>query len=436
MTPIERFTRDFRAGDSGSSPPWLSGRREDALSRFSATGFPTTRWEEWKYTDLGKLAKTDLAAVTAAEPAAGRALLASASLPDGPQMVFIHGIYAPELSRDGGDAGVEILSLRQALERMPERIESHLGKLTAAADDPLVALNTAMARDGAVLHLRRDAVLSQPIQLLFLSPSTPGAVASHPYVLVIAEEGSSATILETYAGDTDGTYLTNAVTEVFAAANSQLRHYRVQREGEGGFHIGTLQAHQQRDSSLTSVAVSLGGRLARTSVQTILDGPGSACTLDGLYLGNREQHLDHRTTIDHRQPHSTSRELYKGILDGHATGVFNGKVYVRPHALKSDAQQMNKNLLLSDDAEVDTKPQLEIFADDVKCSHGATIGRLDEDALFYLRARGVDSATARNLLIYAFANEMVGRIAVAPVRAQLEALLEARFRLPGAAEKN
>ena len=211
-------------------------------------------------------------------------------------------------------------------------------------------------------------------------------------------------------------------------AGAGLTHYKVQREGARAFHIGIVAVEQAADSRFSSHAVSLGGALARSDITTRLDAPGADCTLDGLYLASGAQHVDHHTTIDHRQPRGTSRELYKGILDGHATGVFNGKVFVRPHAQKSDAEQMNKNLLLSDDAQIDTKPQLEIFADDVKCSHGATIGQLDDDAIFYLRARGIDAAAARAMLIFAFANELVEQIAVAPLRALLTRHISAHFQ--------
>jgi Fe-S cluster assembly protein SufD len=252
------------------------------------------------------------------------------------------------------------------------------------------------------------------------------ALISHPRVLIAAEESSRLTVVESYLGE-GGTYCTNAVTEVAVGANAAVTHCRLQQEGAAAFHVGTVQARQAADSRFRSHAVSLGARLSRCNVNTVLDGPGGECRFDGLYLARGGQHVDFHTTIDHAQPHGTSRELYKGVLDDHATAVFNGKVFVRPNAQKSDAGQVNRNLLLSDAATVNTKPQLEIFADDVKCSHGAAIGRLDPDHLFFLRSRGIGPDDARRLLIFGFANEVIGRIEVAPLRERLESLLWSRF---------
>ncbi|HZW74118.1 MAG TPA: Fe-S cluster assembly protein SufD, partial [Caldimonas sp.] len=249
---------------------------------------------------------------------------------------------------------------------------------------------------------------------------------THPRTLIVAGEGSRVTVVEHYLGE--GIYWTNAVTEAVLGAGASLTHYRVQRDSPRAFHVGTVAVEQAADSRYGSRSISLGGALVRSDIGTRLDAPGAACTFDGLYLASGTQHVDHHTTIDHRQPRGTSRELYKGIMDGRATGVFNGKVFVRPHAQQSDAQQMNKNLLLSDDAQIETKPQLEIFADDVKCSHGATIGQLDDDAIFYLRARGIDAAAARQMLIFAFANELIEPVAVEPLRALLTRELGERLQ--------
>jgi Fe-S cluster assembly protein SufD len=247
--------------------------------------------------------------------------------------------------------------------------------------------------------------------------------------LIVAGEASEATVIESYASADDATSFTNAVSEIVVGPHASVTHYKLQQEGARAFHIATIEARQGTGSRFASHAISLGALLSRTDINTTMEAEGTTCTFDGLYLAGGDQHVDHHTSIDHRRPHGTSRELYKGILDGRATGVFNGKVFVRPRAQKSDAQQMNKNLLLSDDAVINTKPQLEIFADDVKCSHGATIGRLSDDALFYLRARGIDAPTARQVLIYAFANELIERIGVAPLRERLGRAL--RRRLPG-----
>ena len=288
-------------------------------------------------------------------------------------------------------------------------------------------MNTAFIQDGAVVYLPQRAVVPEPIHLLFISQPAGEPVVSHPRILIVAGDDSQATVVETYVGSGAGAYFTNAVTEIVLGANADIAHYKLQRESEQAFHVATTEARQGAGSRLRSYAVSLGGALVRSDINTLLDAEGCECSLDGLYMLAGTQHVDHHTSIDHRRPRCTSRELYKGVLDGKSSGVFNGKVYVRPHAQQSDAGQVNKNLLLSDDATIDTKPQLEIFANDVKCSHGATIGRLDDEALFYLRSRGIDAAAARSLLIAAFANELIGRMPAAPVRAQLERLVWSRF---------
>jgi len=277
------------------------------------------------------------------------------------------------------------------------------------------------------VYLPKGTLLEAPIHLIFVSAPSDAPIVSHPRTLVVAGEGSQASVIESYVGLGGGSYFTNAVSEILVGANAHLTHYKLQREGDGAFHVGTVAARQQADSTFTSHSVSFGGLLVRSDTNATLDAEGSTCTLNGLYMVAGRQHVDHHTLIDHRKPHGSSRELYKGVLDGHATGVFNGKVFVRPDAQKSDAGQVNKNLLLSEGATMNTKPQLEIFADDVKCSHGATIGRLDADAIFYLRARGIGAAAARNLLTYAFANELLNRMDVEPIRRQLEAVLSSRL---------
>ena len=431
MNMTDPHTADFERLVA-AGPAWLSDARHAALLRFRERGLPTPRDEEWKYTDVAALAKADFRLADEIDIEAARRLLPTAAVFDGVQLVFVHGAYVAELSRSVPQTGLDILPLSQTDATTAERWQARIGQAAAREGDPFGSLNAAMLRDGALIRIARGSEIPDPIHLIFLTPGASRPLASHPYVAVIAEEQTSATILESYVGEDSAPYLTNASTDLTLEAGARLRHYRVQREGSQAFHIGTVRARQNRDSRFSSIAVSLGAKLSRTNIETVLDGPGSECDVDGLYLGEGSQHHDHRTSIDHQHPRTTSRELYKGILDDRATGVFNGKVFVRPHALKSDARQMNHNLLLSDNAEVDTKPQLEIFADDVRCSHGATIGRLEETALFYLQSRGIDRSMARNVLIYAFANELVGRIAVPIVRSRLAGILEARFGLPGA----
>jgi Fe-S cluster assembly protein SufD len=409
---------------NGAVPAWVKRLRSAGMERFAALGFPTTRLEDWKYTDVARIADTAFR-MPAANLAGPAAELARHLACDGaPRLVFVNGRYSETLSATHGlPAGAQTLPLSRAFEG--HHVERHLASLADIERESFTALNTAFLNDGAYIHLARGTTVEQPIHVLFLSLPAADAVASHPRVLIVGEPGSAAVVVEDYAGRE--TYLTNSVTEIVVGENAGIDHYRLQREGADGFHVGTVEVRQARDSRLHSYAISLGAALARIAVSTRLEAEGGECVFDGLYMAKDRQHVDHHTSIDHRRPRCSSRELYKGVLDGKSTGVFSGKVFVRPDAQKSDAQQMNNNLLLSDDAVVDTKPQLEIFADDVKCSHGATIGRLDDDALFYFRSRGIDAKTARDLLIRGFAHQLLDRMSSDAVRAQVEKSLEERW---------
>jgi Fe-S cluster assembly protein SufD len=425
MKGIELYRAEF---DSlNGAPEWVTRLRRQGMARFSALGFPTVRLEDWKYTDIAPIAQTPFRLAGASSPTeALRDLASRSALGCGCRLVFVNGRYNETLSaaRDLPN-GVTVVPLWKAFD-VPG-VRSHLGAVADTEAHSFTALNTAFLQDGAAVHLARGVVVEEPIHLLFLSAGGNGEpAASHPRILVLAEESSEAVVVEDYVGE-DSRYLTNAVSEIVVGDNAKIDHYKLQREGEAGYHIATVEARQGRDSRLRSYAVSLGGALARVAINTTFAAEGGECSFDGLYMAAGSQHVDHHTTIDHRQPRCTSRELYKGVLDDKATGVFSGRVYVRPQAQKSDAMQMNKNLLLSDQATVDSKPQLEIFADDVKCSHGATIGQLDEKALFYLRSRGIEVEEARALLIRAFANELIDRLGAEPVRAQLQATLRSRW---------
>ena len=413
---IDSHLQNFRQLD-GVGPATVAALRERALARFAEVGFPTTALEDWKYTSLAPLADRPFElAVDGAHN--GTAVLASTPrLETGYELVYVNGRFAPSVSTLGAlPKGAIVASLADALQTHPELIEPHLARYASfgSAAESLTALNTAFIRDGAFVYVPLGTALDAPIHCLFVSLGGDGGTVTHPRTLIVAGEGSRVTVVEHHLGD--GIYWTNAVTEAVLGAGASLTHYRVQRDSPRAFHVGTVAVEQAADSRYGSRSISLGGALVRNDIGTRLDAPGATCTFDGLYLASGAQHVDHHTTIDHRQPRGTSRELYKGIMDGRATGIFNGKVFVRPHAQQSDAQQMNKNLLLSDDAQIETKPQLEIFADDVKCSHGATIGQLDDDAIFYLRARGIDAADARQMLIFAFANELIEPVAIGPLR--------------------
>jgi Fe-S cluster assembly protein SufD len=420
---LERFEGRARA-----EAPWLMGLRERAFSRFAEMGFPTTRLEDWKYTDVAPLARTRFEPGAGVESTAPSEVAPGLRLAGTVELVFVNGRYDDRLSCiEGLPAGVRIRSLAAVLGGGAGELEPHLARHAAYEEQSFTALNTAFMDDGAVIEVAAGATLARPIHLVFLSRANGAPVISHPRNLVIAGAGSQASIIETYSGGEGQTYCTNTVSEIVLGPGAALDHYKIQREGNAAFHIGTVSISQGPSSRLWSSAISIGGLLSRSEISTLLDAEDSECTLDGLYLASEQQHVDHHTSIDHRKPRCSSRELYKGVLDGQATGVFNGKVFVRPDAQQSDAAQVNKNLLLSDDATVDTKPQLEIFADDVKCSHGATIGRLDQNALFYLRTRGIDAAEGRRLLIHAFAGEIIQRMKVEPLRMQLEHMLAQRF---------
>ena len=410
----------------GRQPAWLERIRKAALDCFSELGFPSPGQEEWKYTDVAPIQRTPF------EPARyepegvtteGLNELAFGDL-QCPRLVFLNGHYSAELSSlEGLPETVRVQSLAEVLEQSPDLVEPHLTRHAHYENHPFVALNTALIQDGALVHVPRGEVIREPIHLLFLSTVAEETVAIHPRNLILAEGNSQVTIVESYAGLQKRAYFTNSVTELVVAENAVVDHYKLHQESKEAFHIATLQVHQDRNSNVRAFNGTLGGVLTRNEVNVVLDGEGAACTLDGLYLISGRQHVDNHTRLEHAKPHCESREMYKGILGEKATGVFHGRIVVLPGAQKTDSKQTNNNLLLSDEALINTKPQLEIYADDVKCTHGATIGQLDPDALFYLRSRGIDETTARSLLIYAFASQVINRIKVDPVRSGLDEYL-------------
>jgi Fe-S cluster assembly protein SufD len=413
----------------GRDPSWLSRLRGSAMSRFEQLGFPTTDDEEWKYTNVAPMMKAGFA--PALEPQASAHGLDAAQLEPflyeearRSRLVFVNGFYDSELSSlEALPEGTVALNLRDAL-RSDEHVEVVREQLARHADpnrNAFTALNTAFLSSGAFLFIPKGVRVASPIHLLFLStPQAGEATVSFPRVLLVAGQGSEATIIESYASFAEGTHLTNAVVELVLADNARLEYYKVQRESQQAFHIATTSVDMGRGSSFDSTAITMGARLARHDIAVTLDAEGAECWVDGLYVTGAGQHADTHSLIDHRKPHCTSHQLYKGILDGKSRAVFNGKVFVHEGAQKTDAMQKNKNLLLSDEARVDTKPQLEIFADDVKCAHGATVGQLEEDELFYLISRGLRPELARNLLTYGFAEEVIAKIKIQSIKAQLD----------------
>lgn len=408
---------------------WLTALREDAIKRFVALGFPTPRDEGWKYTNVAPIEKKRFALPTIrAASAFDASIVAGLALPGTSMLVFVDGRHVPELSSLRPlPAGAAVSSVAAMLETQPEEVEAAMTRATPRAST-FTALNTAWMSDGLFVALEAGVELVEPIHVLYLA-TTPDT-ATHTRNIIVAGPNSRAAIIEQHAALTDAAYFTNVVTDLTIKRGARIEHHKVQDEGRAAFHIAAVTADVARDGHFVSGSHAFGGVLARVGINVALNGEGAQCTLDGLYMPNSRQHIDHHTRIDHNQPRGTSRELYKGVMAGAGHGVFNGKIVVQPNAQRSDAEQTNRNLLLSDNAEVDTRPQLEIWADDVKCSHGATVGQLDVDQIFYLRSRGVDDASARALLTYGFAAEMAERVSFAALRDRIDALIRARLPQP------
>jgi len=406
-------------------PAWLRQRRRAALDRFVDLGFPGTRLEDWRFTNVAPIAEAHFVL-------AGPASLSAADLAPwtvdhaGAQLVFVNGRFAPDLSVVGAlPPGVVVGPLSAVVEAAEGPAGTPFGRL--APDAAFPALNTAFFADGAAIIVPPHVVIETPIHVLFVSAPGGPATMAFPRVLIVAGEDSQARVVESHAGTPGAAYFTNAVTEVALGEHAMVEHVRIQRESGSAFHVGLVQVEGQRDSVYTAHAFALGGALVRNDVAAVMAGEGMECTLNGLYVATDRQLVDNHTLIDHAKPHGTSHELYKGVLGGRARGVFNGKIVVRPDAQKTDAKQTNRALLLSDDAMIDTKPQLEIFANDVKCTHGAAVGQLDEDAVFYLRSRGLGADEARAMLIHAFAGDVLDRVRIEPVRDRLRGVLIARI---------
>jgi Fe-S cluster assembly protein SufD len=430
-TGLERaLSEAYRAKRAPGDPRWLAEIRRAGMDRFVDMGFPTVHDEAWRDTNVAPIRKVPFELAVAKESPGQRPHLTPFAGGEGVRLVFVNGRYSRALSSSRpGPAGLEVASLKDVLARDPESAEPHLAKI-ARDGNAFAVVNAAFLEDGAFIRIPARAVIADPIHLVFLSEPALSPTVSHPRNLVIAEAASQAQIVETYVGTVGKLYFTNAVTEVLLGEGAVLDFSKLECESDAAFHVATTEVSQRRDSSFTSHSISLGGALARHDLNVRLDAEGAGCTLNGLFIGSGTQHLDNHTLIDHAKPHGTSRELYKGIMDGQSRGIFNGKIIVRPDAQKTDAMQTNKNLLLSKEAIVNSKPALEIFANDVKCRHGSTIGQLDDAAMFYLRSRGIEEKEARDLLVYAFASDVASRIRVAPLRAFVEAQLG--LRLPRA----
>ena len=422
----ESYVAAFDELNAAEAPSALKSLRRAAFERFAALGFPTTKNEDWHFTSVSSIADQEFALLASPTGDVHRSALAPYLFDTSSHvMAFVNGRFDASLSNVKSlPAGVKLVDLGSAW--APE-LASRIGNLTGYQNATFTALNTAFMTDGALLEIGKDVEVAQPIHLLFVTDANAAKGMMHPRNLIVVGRNAKATVIESYVSLSDAVYFTNSVTEVSIADGATLTHYRVQREAARAFHVGTVEVAQAKDSHYVSFALTTGGRLSRSNIYTTLDGDGCGATLNGLVMLGGEQHADVQTQIIHAQPNCYSRELYKYVLDDASHGVFNGKVYVHPVAQKTDGKQTNKTLLLSEAAHMDTKPQLEIFADDVKCTHGATIGQIDETALFYLKSRGISNALARQLLTYAFAADVLETIEVDSVRESLEQLALERF---------
>ncbi|HRC85842.1 MAG TPA: Fe-S cluster assembly protein SufD [Thermoanaerobaculia bacterium] len=415
---FEHFTAEHRG-----EPAFLSSLRHAAFDRFVALGFPTTDQEDWRFTNVAPIARGRF------HRAAGLPKVSAEAVrqhfhPDSHRLVFLDGVFAPEFSELSAlPSGVRVQSFGEVLRTEPGRLEGVFARHARFEEHPFVALSTAFASDGAVVEMARGALLEKPLQLLYLGTASETVRVSYPRNLVRAGEASQLTLIETYASLAERASWSAPVTEIWTGSGAVVDHYKLQKESTAAFHTATLQFYQERSSNLFSHSISVGGALVRNDVNAVLDGEGAECTLNGLYVLRGSQFLDNHMRVDHSKPHCSSFELFKGILDEKARAVFNGRIFVAKGAQKTDAKQSSRNLLLSRQALVNANPQLEIFADDVKCTHGSTVGQLDEEAIFYLRSRGIGEDAARSLLIYAFAADIVERLKPEALRHEVEEFL-------------
>lgn len=420
---VEAFSRFER---EPGLPPWLLPLRKAGMARFGELGLPTVQHEDWRFTNVAAIARLPFAPQfepAAAIPDGALRDFAFAKLP-GSRLVFVDGHYAPQLSVINPlPVGVKAGSLAAALTSDSPFLEKRLGRYAQPADNGFAALNQAFFLDGGFVHVPAGITVAEPIQFVYLATTQQSGATFHPRNLVIAEANSRVTILESYVSFAGSGYFTNAITELFASDNAHLEFVKFQDEAADAFHLAGFHGEFGRASRVNVHSFALGAKLSRNNIRTKLAGEGLECVLNGLYLTRGEQLADHHMVVEHAQPHCASHEYFNGILDEKSRGVFHGRILVQPIAQKTDAKQTNKNLLLSDDATVNTKPQLEIYADDVKCTHGATIGQLNEESIFYLRTRGLGPETARRMLIHAFAGEINERIQYEPVREELDKLV-------------
>ena len=434
LAEFERFEKQT------PQPAWVAPLRAAGISSFAEQGLPTLQDEDWRFTSIAPIASLPYKPVFggAANGTARDALNGSAfaELP-GTRLVFVNGRFSPELSSlRASTAGARVGNLATALPQDAALVEKHLGRYAQVQGNAFAALNQAFFLDGACIHVPAGAAVPEPIQLIYVSTAKQPGDVIHPRNLIVVEAGARLTVVENYLSAGDAACFTNAVTELVAGDNASIEYLKLQDEAAEAFHIATIQGRFGRTSNVKVHSFALGARLSRNNIRVQLAGEGLECILNGLYLTKDEQIADHHMIVEHAQPCCASHEYFNGILDDKSKGVFHGRILVQRVAQKTDAKQTNKNLLLSDNATVDTKPQLEIYADDVKCTHGATVGQLNDESIFYLRSRGIGMDTARRMLIHAFAGEIIERIHYEPARQELDRIVWARLEQnPHLAEK-
>ncbi len=415
---IEGFA-GFEKTAPGGSLGWLKSIREDAITKFSELGFPTPQDEDWRFTNVAPIARGSFDILQNGQGKVSASDLKPYQF-EGEQineLVFINGRYSTELSTTARlPKGVIVLNLAEAIDSEQDILEENLAKYADFKDEAFTALNTAFMEDGGFIYIPKGTVVEEPIHLLYISTSGETPSITNPRNLIIAEDNCQANIIEHYVSLDENIYFSNVVTEMVVGENSSLGHYLLELESKKAFNISTLRVQQARSSNIRSHSVLLGGSLVRNNVHPVLAGEGCDSLINGLFMSTHRQHMDNYMKVEHASPHCDSRQLYNGILDGRSRGVFHGRIIVHEDAQKTDAKQTNRNLLLSDHAQIDTKPQLEIYADDVKCTHGATIGQIDENALFYLRSRGISKEASRDIILNAFTNETLESMTVDSVK--------------------
>ncbi len=422
VTGYEVFEQDL-----AGQPESVRRLRRKGLDAFNRIGFPSTRQEAWRKTNVAAIKRTAFSRAATGVADLTPEKIRPFLLSDCIELVFVNGRFSSRLSRlEGLPEGVFAGSLATAMAERRDMVEQYLGHY-ADLEHAFVALNTAHVEDGAFVHVPHGVVVETPIHTLFLATADSGPTVSYPRNLLVAEESSQLTVVESYGGFAEDRYFTCPVTEIVGRANSVIDHYRLGQESLGAYHVATQKIHLDRDANFFSHSINHGGALVRNDIQAMLDAEGIYCTLNGLYLARGTQHVDHQMRVDHAKPNCHSYELFKGILEDRARAVFNGLIHVHQDAQKTDAKQSNRNLLMSKEALVHSNPQLEIFADDVRCTHGSTTGHLDDEAIFYLRSRGIGEAAARSLLTYSFAGEVLDKIRLEAVRKDIEEFLFTRL---------